>query len=121
MRLRDAAILSECFRGSFASSKNGSSASSKNGSSINQSRNSATRGEMIEYQYVALNSIIVVFMEVKKEYMSGKNLLNQIAQGMAEGVDIPGLFYGRHPGGLADTGLFSVCCFQRCKQSLGFD
>jgi hypothetical protein len=102
MRLRDAAILSECFRGSFASSKNGSS--------INQSRNSATRGEMIEYQYVALNSIIVVFMEVKKEYMSGKNLLNQIAQGMAEidGVDIPGLFYGRHPVGLADTGLLSV-------------
>jgi hypothetical protein len=44
----------------------------------------ATRGE-IEYQYVALNSIIVVFIEVKKEYMSGKNLLNQIAQVMAEG------------------------------------
>ena len=43
----------------------------------------ANRGE-IEFRYVALDSIIVLFIEVKKEYLSGKALLTQIAQVMAE-------------------------------------
>jgi len=37
----------------------------------------------IEHQYVALGSIIVVFVQVKKEMASGKNLNGQIAQVMA--------------------------------------
>ena len=43
----------------------------------------ANRGE-IEFQYVSLGSIIVLFIEVKKEYLSAKALLTQIAQVMVE-------------------------------------